>query len=202
MIIQAMVDAIIQVIIFAILPFLIWVLFYRKREKFMQWIGLKKAIFQNSKKAFIISVLSFTILLVSGVILLFVMDDRSMIANAHFASLGMNSILLVLIYAVVQTGLSEEVLFRGFLLKRFSNWWGFGTGNMIQALLFGLLHGVILFPVMNLFLVIVIIGFAGLSGWMMGYVNEKLANGSILPSWMIHSLMNISSSLLIAFNIL
>ncbi|GIN73367.1 CAAX amino protease [Bacillus sp. J14TS2] len=202
MLIQSIIDALVQVIIFAIIPFLYWLIAFRKRESFTHWIGLKKAVFHNKTKAFIFSILSFAILLASGTILLSVIDDKTMIANAQFASMGPQSILLIFIYAIVQTGLSEELLFRGFLLKVFSGWWGFGAGNAIQALLFGLLHGVILFSSLNTFLVILIIIFSALAGWMMGYVNEKLGNGSILPSWLIHSLMNISSSLLLAFSIL
>ncbi|MDN6572418.1 MAG: lysostaphin resistance A-like protein [Bavariicoccus seileri] len=202
MFIQSIIDALVQVVIFTIIPFLYWAIAFRKRESFAQWIGLKKVVFNNKTKALIFSVLSFVILLLSGIILLSVIDDKTMIANAQFSSMGMQSILLILIYAIVQTGLSEELLFRGFLLKVFSGWWGFGVGNFIQALLFGLLHGAILFTSLNTFLVISIIVFSALAGWMMGYVNEKLGNGSILPSWLIHSLMNISSSLLLAFNFL
>lgn len=202
MFIQSIVDALVQVVILAIIPFLYWAIAFRKHESFTHWIGLKKVIFLNKTKAFIFSVLSFSILLFLGMILLSVIDDKTMISNPQFDSIGMQSILLILIYAIVQTGLSEELLFRGFLLKVFSGWWGVGVGNVIQALLFGLLHGVILFTSLNTFIVILIIIFSALAGWMMGYVNEKLGNGSILPSWIIHSLMNISSSLLLTFNIL
>lgn len=202
MFIQTVIDALIQVVIFAIIPFLYWTIAFRKHEKFLPWIGLKKVTFHNKTKAFILSALSLILLLFSGFILLSVIDDKTMIANAQFASMGIQSILLILIYAIVQTGLSEELLFRGFLLKNFSNWWGFGAGNVIQALLFGLLHGILLFTYLSSFLVILIIIFSALAGWLMGYVNEKLGNGSILPSWIIHSLMNISSSLMLAFDIL
>ncbi|MGE7024321.1 CPBP family intramembrane glutamic endopeptidase [Solibacillus cecembensis] len=202
MFIQSIIDGIVQVIIFAIIPFFYWMIAFRKREKFTNWIGFKKIVFHNKSKALIFSVLSFAILLVSGIILLSVIGDEAILANVKFTSMGMQSILPILIYAIVQTSLSEELLFRGFLLKVFSGWWGFGVGNFIQALLFGLLHGVLLFTILNPVLVISIIIFAALAGWMMGYVNEKIGNGSILPSWIIHSLMNISSSLLLAFNIL
>ena len=200
--IQSIIDGIVQVIIFAIIPFFYWMIAFRKRERFTYWIGLKRVAFHNKTKALILSVLSFAILLVSGMILLSAIDDKTMIANVKFTSMGMQSILPILIYAIVQTSLSEELLFRGFLLKVFLGWWGFGVGNFIQAFLFGLLHGVLLFTLLNPVLVISIIIFATLAGWMMGYVNGKLGNGSILPSWIIHSLMNISSSLLLAFNIL
>jgi membrane protease YdiL (CAAX protease family) len=200
--IQSIVNALIQVIIFAIIPFLYWAIAFRKHERFIRWIGLKKVKFYNKTKAFILSVVSFSVLVSSGLILLSVIDDKTMIANPQFASIGIQSILLILIFAIIQTGLSEEIFFRGFLLKVFSGWWGFGVGNVIQALLFGLLHGVILFTSLNTLFVILIITFSALAGWMMGYVNEKLGNGSILPSWIIHSLMNICSSLLLTLNIL
>ena len=115
--------------------------------------------------------------------------------------MGVSGLGLILIYAIVQTGLSEELLFRGFLLKRLSGRWGFGIGNTIQALLFGLLHGVVLFNTIPVILVIAIIAFSATAGGIMGYINDKLGNGSILPSWFIHSLMNISSSLVVAFNV-
>ncbi|GAA3017523.1 hypothetical protein GCM10019998_12160 [Tetragenococcus solitarius] len=75
-------------------------------------------------------------------------------------------------------------------------------GNFIQSILFGLLHGMILFPILNPSFIILVILFSTLAGWIMGYINEYLGNGSIVPSWIIHSLMNICSSLLIAFNLL
>lgn len=200
--IQSVIDAMVQFVIFLIIPFLYWVIIIRKNEGFTKWIGLKKATFNNKKMAIFFSVLSLILLFFSGLILLSVIDDKTMIANAQFATMGMQGILPILIYAVIQTGLSEELLFRGFLLKVLSHRWGFGVGNLIQAFLFGLLHGVFLFTTINTLLVIFIMSFAALAGWMMGYLNERLGNGSILPSWLVHSLMNLSSSLIIAFNIL
>ena len=41
--------------------------------------------------------------------------------------------------------------------------------------------------------------FTGLIGLAMGYVNERKAGGSILPSWCIHASANISSGLFSAF---
>lgn len=202
MFIQVIINALVQVILFAAIPYLYWLIKYRKEEKFLVWIGLKKAVFSSNKRALLFSVLSFAILLSSGILLLSIIDDKSILANAQFASMGLGSILLVLVYAIVQTGLSEEVLFRGFLLKRFANRWGFVAANGIQASLFGLLHGVTLFQILTPFLVIVIIIFSALAGWIMGYLNERIGNGSILPSWIIHSVMNITSSLLIAFNLM
>lgn len=93
--IQSIIDALVQVVIFTITPFLYWAITFRKSESFARWIGLKKVVFNNKKKALILSVLSFVMLLLSGIILLSVIDDKTMIANAQFSSMGMQSILLI-----------------------------------------------------------------------------------------------------------
>ena len=36
----------------------------------------------------------------------------------------------------------------------------------------------------------------GTIGYLMGYINEKVGNGSIIPSWIIHSSANIMTSFL------
>lgn len=163
---------------------------------------MKKIHFQNKTRPLIYAGISFSVLMVSGIILLSFIDDKTIIANTQFSTLSLQSFLAILVYSIVQTGLAEELLFRGFLLKTFANRWGFGVGNIIQSLLFGLLHAVILLAFLNPFLVILIFIFSASAGWLMGYLNERLGNGSILPSWIIHSLMNISSSLMLMFNIL
>lgn len=49
---------------------------------------------------------------------------------------------------------------------------------------------------------IIITLFTALIGWVMGYLNEKLAAGSIIPSWILHGFSNLFSSLLMMFEIL
>lgn len=51
----------------------------------------------------------------------------------------MQTILVILIWAVVQTSLSEEIFFRGFLGNRLFEKLGNG-GNVIQAIIFGGIH--------------------------------------------------------------
>ena len=142
--------------------------------------------------------LSFVLLLAPGIYLLFAFEDTSILANARFAGLGLSGVIPILMYAIIQTGLSEEILFRGFINKRLCNKFGFEIGNSVQALLFGLLHGVLLLTLnVGLLFVVLVSAFSLVAGWMMGYINEKLSNGSIIPSWIIHSLKNIVSSALI-----
>ena len=63
-------------------------------------------------------------------------------ADSAFSHGGIAVIPAVLVYAVLHTALSEEILFRGFLLKRIANRFGFVAGNTIQAVLFGIIHAV------------------------------------------------------------
>lgn len=120
-------------------------------------------------------------------------------ATTEFAGLGVRAILPVIVYAVFNTAFSEELLFRGFLLKRIENKFGFFAGNTVQAVLFGLLHGVMFFPLAGVAKAVWVITVTGSIAWFMGYINERKAGGSILPSWIIHALSNIFSGLCTAF---
>ena len=106
---------------------------------------------------------------------------------------------MLLSHAIFNTALPEEIVFRGFLLKRVANKFGFVAGNTIQALLFGIIHGIMFFSTVGVIKAILIILFTGAIGWFMGYTNEKEAEGSILPSWCIHSIANIFSGVCSAF---
>lgn len=123
-------------------------------------------------------------------------------ATSKFSGMGIIGLPSALIYAFITTALSEEILFRGFLLKRLSNKFGFYIGNIVQSILFGLLHGVMFFSTINLIHVVLIIVFTGLIAWCMGYANEKKADGSIMPSWIIHGIANLFSAIISMFCII
>src|SRR5699024_6732442 len=199
---QSVMDAVIQLIVFAIIPFVYWLMKFRKERRFTHWIGLRKMHFQNKTRALIYAVICFTVLLISGILLLSFIEDKTLVANAHFSALSLQVVFAILVYSIVQTGLAEELFFRGVLLKIFFGWWGFREGNIIQSLIFGLLHAVILVTFLNPFIIIFIFIFSASAGWLMGYLNESLGKGSILPSWLIHSLVNITSSFMLLLNIL
>ncbi len=120
-------------------------------------------------------------------------------AYSDFKGLGVGAIPAILIYAIFNTALPEEILFRGFLLKRIAERFGFVTGNIVQAVLFGVLHGALFFSMVGFVKTILIILFTGMIAWLMGYINEKKAVGSILQSWCIHASANIFSGLCFAF---
>jgi len=100
-------------------------------------------------------------------------------ATSQFAGLGLGALPGALVFAFLQTGLSEEILFRGFLLKRLAVRFGFGAGNMVQSVIFGAIHGLGFFTSVGWFWALLITLFTGISAWFMGYINEKKADGSI-----------------------
>jgi len=111
---------------------------------------------------------------------------------------GLEAIVIVLIKSIVITGLSEEILFRGFIGKRLYPRIGFVYGNLVQALIFGLLHGLLLFR-LSITVAVIMTLVSGIIGYLFGYLNERLGNGSIVPSWIAHFLGNTMSFSLIAF---
>ena len=197
--INKIVSSVLQIILFAIIPFVWWLITARKKQKFAQWIGLKK-IEGDRKTAAAISLVSAAFLLL-GVLTLYAVRDIETAAS-EFAGLGIAAIPAILIYAAFNTALPEELLFRGFLLKRLANKFGFGVANAIQALLFGMLHGVMFFSLAGAVKAVLIIVFTSVVAWFMGYVNEKKSNGSIIPSWIIHTVSNLFAGVFAAFSII
>ena len=139
--------------------------------------------------------------LFSGALTLYVIRDIET-ATSEFAGLGVKAIPAIVIYAAFHTAFPEEILFRGFLLKRMANKFGFNLANLTQSLLFGLLHGVMFFSLAGVIKAGFIIFFTGAIAWFMGYINEKNANGSIIPSWIIHTISNLFSGICTAFSII
>ena len=194
-------NSIIQIIIFSLIPFLWWLITSRKKMNFFEWIGLKKVnnIKENKLFAWIFSVLA--LFLILSVFILYSLKNVN-VASSEFTGLRIKSLPSILIYAIFNTSLPEEILFRGFLLKRIGNKFGFIVSNGIQSLLFGCIHGIMFFSAIGILKSMLIILFTGIIGWIMGHINEKKANGSILPSWFIHAVANIFSGIFYAFQLI
>lgn len=195
---QKILSSIVQILLFALIPFVWWAITARKKSGFFQWIGLKRISSpKESKTALWIAGTTVVFLAVSVFILYTVRNIET--ATSEFSGLGLKALPAVLVYAVLNTSFPEELLFRGFLLKRLSHPFGFPIGNVIQSLLFGLLHGAMFLALTGIPQAILIIMFTGGIAWCMGYVNERKADGSILPGWCIHAIANIFSGICSAF---
>jgi membrane protease YdiL (CAAX protease family) len=197
---QALLDEIIraggQIIILSAVPFIIWIFAACKKQSFFPWIGLKKiAVLERGK--FIIGIVTALLVAVAmSSVLDALLPNDIQLANARFAGKGFAVLPSAMVFSFLATALPEEVLFRGFIGRCLSDRLGFVAGNTIQALLFGLLHGVALFTAQDLVLPFAVIAFTGVLGWIMGYVNKK-ADGSILPSVMIHGVSNVYASVIV-----
>ena len=193
MLLNEIVSSIIQILLFSIVPFVWWLITARKKESFYVWIGLKKASAISWKSLLVVT----SLFIMVSVFTLYLTKDVET-ATSEFEGLGISALLPAFVYAVFHTSLPEELLFRGFLLKRLSHPFGFRAANIIQGLLFGLLHGANLAGITRTILIIFVtsgIAFA------MGYINEKKSGGSILPSWFIHATANLFAAVVAMFSL-
>ncbi|MDE6005524.1 MAG: CPBP family intramembrane metalloprotease [Oscillospiraceae bacterium] len=195
---QKILSSIVQILLFALIPFIWWCITARRKINFFQWIGIKRIASPKENKTALWIVGTTIVFLAVSVFILYTVRNIET-ATSEFLGLGMKALPAVLVYAVLNTSFPEELLFRGFLLKRLSHKFGFLIGNAVQSLLFGLLHGAMFFMLTDIPRAILIIGFTGGIAWCMGYVNEQKADGSILPSWCIHAIANIFSGVCSAF---
>lgn len=201
MLVSKIISSIIEIILISFLPFIWWLISAKKKESFFNWIGLKKIDNKNKKSTLINTIVISLVFMTVSILTLYLIKDIET-ATSEFKGLGISALLPALIYAIFNTSLPEEIFFRGFLLKRLSNKFGFRIANVIQSIIFGLLHGIMFFSLVGVVKAIIIILFTGIVSYAMGYVNEKKSNGSILPSWFIHALSNIFASIIAMFSII
>ena len=197
--IQQMTNALIQIVLFMLLPFSWWFVTARRKSSFLDWIGFKPLKDTGNHKMWLwifLGLLSFTSF--SYLVLYTIVKDLKT-ATSSFSGLGFQALPAVMIYSLFQTSLPEELLFRGFLLKRFSVCLPFGVANTIQATLFGLLHGLMFITEVSWLQTLLIILCTGGIAAYLGFVNEKKSGGSILASWIMHALANVVTGMLSAF---
>lgn len=181
-----------QVLLFSAIPFVWWLITARKKESFFKWLGFKKIVHKGSAAATILmTVAVFLIYGISVTLISRSLSGEITTAGNQFAGKGISYIPAAVVYGCIRTGLSEEIIFRGFLLKRIADKFGFMTGNIIQAVLFGLMHGVPFGIVSgNILIAAAMTLLPAAVGFYMGWVNEKRCGGSILPSWIMHGVIN------------
>lgn len=194
---QTALNSVVQILVFAAVPCVWWLATARSSCAFGSYVGLRGVDAPSRRHVAVWSAATAAaFVLVSVAVLLALGTVRS--ATSAFAGRGITALPAVVVYAVFNTSLPEELLFRGFVLKRLQASFGFTVANAAQATLFGLLHGVMFASVVGVPKALLVIAFTGAIAWCMGYVNERLAGGSILPSWMMHAAANVFSGLVSA----
>jgi uncharacterized protein len=204
-VVNEVISTIIQIGLFTLIPFIFYKFRKDKSLTFLKYIGLYKP----PTKSLLYVVFVSLIFLFIGIGLIYIDDNfkqaalspNSMTGKLRMLGLSGSTITILLITALFKTSLSEEILFRGFIAKKLINSLGLKNGNILQALIFGLLH-LLLFVFLTkatVFSLTLILIFSSFAGWTIGYIKEKYANGSIIPGWLAHGIGNSISYFLIAF---
>ena len=208
MILSSMSTALVNLIVFSAIPFLWWLIRYRKKTHFFTWLGFYPPKFQSRWYVLLLFALiyyffySFDFMqLVDQATLDYLESNGSVSANA-FAGLGAAAILPALIENFIANGVAEEILFRGFLCKRLCAKLGTVPGIILQAALFALMHNLLYLVAgmeVSLWFHCLMFCFTGAGALLLGWLNEKLYNGSIFPSILLHGAGNFISTMLVAF---
>lgn len=199
-----------QVALFAAIPFMWWAVTARKKKVgFFQWIGLYKPGLKTKWYFFLLFTVFYILWYGLRSVITMKIDSRGLWltspkveANAYLG-LGFSAIPISFIQAFIQNGLAEELFFRGFLLKRFSNRFGKISGWLVSSVLFGLIHIVLGWAAGIPFDVPTqIMTFASVScgGLLLAFLNEKIFNGSIFPSIVFHGCGDFVSAMIQAFS--
>lgn len=164
---------------------------------FARWIGLYTPKLRASRTRALTAILAWVLVSLASIMLIGSLGEG--VAASRFRGSGLAGVVPVILHAVIQTGLSEEIFFRGFLSKRLIARFGFAVGNAVQAVLFGIVHVALFASSVSPLPLVLIAVVTAASGWIMGWINEECASGSILPSWMLHSAANLVVGLGAAF---
>ena len=192
-----LIGAVVQVLLFALVPLIFWFVTARNKGSFCTWIGLEKPECKEPWKAVLLTGIVALLYIGAMAMCVRILPEGITTAGSMFAGQGISALPSLFFYAFLRTALSEELLFRGFILKRVQDIKGFSVGNTVQALLFGLMHGIpfgiVTRSISALFLLTLI---PGLFGWYEGWLNEKRCGGSIVPGWMVHGCLNLLTGIL------
>ncbi|WP_339102043.1 CPBP family intramembrane glutamic endopeptidase [Candidatus Enterococcus clewellii] len=199
--INQLISSIFQVIFFGLIPLFWWIVSRRSNNSsLLDFLGLKKISTENNSRFVSFCLIALVGFMFVGYFSLISVSDLSILANSKFTDISLWSTLSIILYAFVQTALSEEIFFRGFLAKRLIHTFNYRLGNFIQATLFGLTHFLMLITQNVHFWTLIFVGImTGVIGYILCYINEKLAGGSLFPSWIVHGITNVVSTLFIIF---
>lgn len=196
--INQLTSAIFQVVILTDISFIFYLVKEKRAKGFFKWIGFKTT--ENKVfKYMVIIFMSFLVIIILPYLYLYRTNSLTYTGFTVEAykqyGWSVQTILVILIWAVIQTSLSEEIFFRGFLGNRLFEKLGNG-GNIIQAIIFGGIHifsvvGKGILPMVIIFLL------TGGIGYALGWLSKNKADGSIIYGWMIHAAVNIISPIVV-----
>lgn len=193
-----------QLVVLSLIPFLVYIIRYKTTRGFFDYIGLKP----SNRKANLLALLIVLILALPVILLsTFNAEFKAIVTHpdsvtGKFWEMGFSAeaMAMILVAALIKTSLAEEIFFRGFIAKRLIAGLGFQVGNALQAFIFGAIHTLVFMSISNnaLFLFVIFL-FPALGAWFKAYLNERVADGSIVPGWIAHGLSNVLAYTSIGF---
>ena len=210
LILSSIVTMMVNLILFSIIPFIWWLIRHRKEVNFFTWIGFIKP--QLKSKWWVLAIFAvlyyffynfdFTLLL--GAETMEALAESDSVSSNIYTGLGVAAIIPAFISNFIANGVAEEILFRGFFCKRLCGKFGTVKGIILQAVCFALMHNLLYLaagiPVGVAYHVLMFV-FTGTGAFLLGFLNEKIYNGSIIPSILLHGLGNFIGSMAVAFGL-
>lgn len=197
--VNQLLSAVLQVIVLTAVPFLWYLAANRRAAGFLRWIGLYRA--GRFPVKCVLGIFA-GFLAVTALPYLWLYHTGSLTYSGFtldaYRTYGWSPLTFgtILVWAVVQTSLSEEIFFRGFLAKRLARVFGMRSGCAVQGLIFGLIH----LPAVwgrGFLPAVTVVGLTGGIGFALAWLSQEKAEGSILYGWMIHAAVNIISPIIV-----
>jgi len=195
---NAAVSALVNLLVFAGLPFFAYFVYQKWRHKRAFGEILRRAGLQLGAGRYLAYSAAFAC---AGVAILVLWPPpldplvRKGSPQRPFVGLGLGgpAVLMALLYGVVQTGFPEELLFRGLIAGSLSRRLPLLWANLGQALIFFIPHLLVLTVMPEMWGILpIIFAVALFCGWV------RIKSGSIFGSWLLHASGNVAMCLSVA----
>ena len=198
MLANAIASAILNVVLLAGIPFLVYYLWHRIRhERRLPEVARRAGLQIGDPKyiawSAVFAAISVAALLVWSPPVEVFTRERS--AQREFLGLGITgtSIAMALLYGGVKTGFAEELLFRGLIAGSLGRRLPLLWANLIQALVFLLPHLLVVVVMPEVWGLLPFVFAASLFlGW------ARIRSESILGPWLVHAAANVAMALFVA----
>ena len=198
MLVNAAISAFVNVVVLAGIPFLIYFTYHRLRHKRPLREVARRAGLQPGEPKYLAYSAAFALVVVAAILIWSPPLESFLRAESpqrDFKGLGLSGTALVmaLLYGVVKTGFTEELLFRGLIAGSLGRRLPLLWANLLQSVIFLLPHLLILRAAPELAALLVpIFASALFSGWV------RIRSGSILGPWLAHAAANVATCLSVA----
>lgn len=202
--INTAISSVLQVLVFSIIPIFVFLIKDKTLVGFNRYIGLVRSNTKANLWAIVLMIIMasplLTLAAIDEEILQTLHDPKSVTGSIRSMGFGIDALVTIFFVAIIKTGLSEEIFFRGFLAKRLIAISNFVVGNTIHAIIFGAIHTLLFLSITdNVFFLVIIFVIPSIGAYCKVYLNEKVASGSIIPGWIAHGAGNLIAYGVIAF---